>query len=248
MTDVFPPRGPSFLKGRGFSIGTDAILLYHFSCRCRGARTVDLGCGSGVIGILLALDSPARSVTAVDFDPEAAEAARANAALNGLGDRFTVVQGDLRECRRLWPAGSFDLAVMNPPYYALSTGKLPVSPAAAAARSEAICTLEDACRAASWSVRWGGRFCVVYKPERLAELLVRLHDAGLEPKRLRFVQPRADQAPNLVLVESVRGGRQGVAVEAPLLLAEADGSPGREAAEMYRRLGSLNAGADKGGT
>ena len=248
MKDVFPPNGPSFLKGRGFSIGTDAVLLYHFARRCRGEKAADLGCGSGVVGILLALSSPSLSVTAVDISPEAVSAACANAALNGVGDRFEAVLGDVREFRSLWPAGSFDLAVMNPPYYAVGTGKLPASPSAASARSEMSCTLEEACLAASWSVRWGGRFCVVYKPERLAELLVRLHDAALEPKRLRFVQPRADQAPNLVLVESVRGARQGVVVEPPLLLAEPDGSPGRELSEIYRYLGTLNAGTDNGGT
>ena len=151
MTDVFPPHGPSFLRGQGFSIGTDAILLYHFSRRCRAEKAVDLGCGSGVIGILLAMSSLSLSVTAVDIDPEAVDAARGNAVLNGVEDRFRAVLGDIREIRSLWPAGTFDLAVMNPPYYAVGTGKLPVSPSAAAARSEMTCTLEDACFAASWS-------------------------------------------------------------------------------------------------
>ena len=247
MTDVFPPNGPAFLKGQGFSIGTDAVLLYHFARRCRGEKAADLGCGSGVIGILLALASPLRSVTAVDIDPEAVRAARANAALNGVSERFQAVLGDVRQFRSLWPAGSFDLAVMNPPYYAVGTGKLPRSAAAAAARSETSCTLEEACTAASWSVRWGGRFCVVYKPERLTELLLAMHGAGLEPKRLRFVQPRAEQAPNLVLIESVRGARPGVIVEAPLLLMNGDGSPSGELNEIYRGLGSLRAETGNGG-
>ncbi len=248
MTDVFPPNGPSFLKKQGFSIGTDAILLYHFARRCRGKKAVDLGCGSGVIGILLALSSPSLSITAVDIDPEAVRAARDNAVRNGLEDRFLAVPGDVREIRSLWPAGAFDLAVMNPPYYAIGTGRLPGSPATAVARSETVCTLEDACQAASWSVRWGGRFCTVYKPERSAELLVKLHDAGLEPKRLRFVQPRVDQAPNLVLVESVRGARPGIVVEAPLLLADSEGTPSDELNGIYRDIGSLRAGLMDGGT
>jgi len=247
MTDVFPPNGPSFLKGQGFSIGTDAVLLYHFARRCRGEKAADLGCGSGVIGILLALASPLRSVTAVDIDHEAVRAARGNAALNGVSERFQAVLGDVRQFRSLWPAGSFDLAVMNPPYYAVGTGKLPRSAAAAAARSETSCTLEEACTAASWSVRWGGRFCVVYKPERLTDLLLAMHGAGLEPKRLRFVQPRAEQAPNLVLIESVRGARPGVIVEAPLLLMNGDGSPSGELNEIYRGLGSLRAETGNGG-
>lgn len=247
MTDTFPPHGPSFLKGQGFSIGTDAILLYHFSRNCRGLKTADLGCGSGIVGILLSMACPSRSVTAVDIDPEAVRAANANAVLNGVENRFHAVLEDIRQYRSLWEAGSFDLAVMNPPYYALGTGKLPRSSSAAAARSESVCTLEDSCRAAAWSVRWGGRFCVVYKPERMVELLVTMRESGLEPKRVRFVQPHACQAPNLVLVESVRGAHPGVVVEAPLLLSEKDGSPGTELNDIYREIGMLSAVTDNGG-
>ena len=81
----------------------------------------------------------------------------------------------------------------------------------------------------------------------MAELLVTLHGSGLEPKRVRFVHPRVSQPPNLVLVESVRGARPGVVVEAPLLLANEDGSPGAELNDIYRELGTLAGVTDNGG-
>ncbi|MCQ2452265.1 MAG: methyltransferase [Oscillospiraceae bacterium] len=233
--DYFSPDGPAFYSGRGFSIGTDAVLLYAFSRSVRGRSVADFGCGSGVIGILLALDDPARQITALDIQPEAVSAARDNAALNSLANRFQALEGDLREYRSLFSAGCFDLAVMNPPYYQKGSGKEATDSKTALARTELSCTLEDACLAARWSVRWGGRFCMVHKPERSAELQYVMHDCGLEPKRLRFVQSKVGTPPNLVLVESVRGAKPGITVEAPLILLNDDGSESPELRSIYRR-------------
>lgn len=233
--DYFSPSGPAFYSGRGFSIGTDAVLLYGFSRSIRSRQVADFGCGSGIIGILLALDNPARHITAVDIQEDAVAAARDNAELNAVQDRFQVILGDLREHKALFPAGGFDLAVMNPPYYPKGSGKDATEEKTALARSELSCTLEDACLAARWAVRWGGRFCMVHKPERSAEVQYVMHDCGLEPKRLRFVQAKAGAVPNLVLIEAVRGAKPGLAVEAPLLLLNADGSESDELRAIYRR-------------
>ena len=107
----------------------------------------------------------------------------------------------------------------NPPYYPAQSGYHSPDPARAAARTELYCTLEELCRSAARLLRTGGRFCVVHKPERLAELFSALQRSGLEPKRLKMVQARADAAPSLVLVESRKGVRPGLQVEAPVLLA-----------------------------
>lgn len=233
--DRFTPSGPAFYRHRGFAIGTDAVLLYAFSRELKAKKIADFGCGSGVIGILLGLYRKGSSITGVEILPEAAEGARANAELNQLTDRFQVLNEDLREHRRFLTAGSFDLAVMNPPYYPAAGGKQAKDPAAALARSELACSLEDACTAAAWAVRWGGHFCMVHKPERTAELITAMHSHGLEPKRLRFAQARADTAPNLVLIDSVRGASPGLKVEAPLILQKSDGSESEELRAIYCR-------------
>ena len=71
--------------------------------------------------------------------------------------------------------------------------------------------------------------------ERLAELLETLRRSGLEPKRLRLVQHDAASAPSLLLLESRRGGRPGLAVEPTLLLRDADGRETDETRRIYFR-------------
>ena len=95
--------------------------------------------------------------------------------------------------------------------------------------------MEDISRAASYLLRWGGSFCLVHKPERLADILCTLREHAMEPKRLRWVCPTASSAPSLILVESRRGGKPGLTVEPPLILQNPDGSPTAEVDAIYFR-------------
>lgn len=218
-----------------FRPGTDTFLLSSLPRLKAGLRVCDLGCGTGLLSLLLLQRQPQLSVRGVEIQEKAALLARKAAAENGLTDRFTVHHGDLRDVRTAFSTGSFDLAVCNPPYYPPDSGQLAESDALRAARSEVFCSLEDICAAAAFLLRWGGSFCIVHKPERLTDLLCALRAAALEPKRLRFVCAKAGSAPSLVLVEARRGGKAGLAVEAPLVLQNADGTSTPEVDAIYFR-------------
>ena len=174
-------------------------------------------------------------MTGVELQPQAAELCRRAAAENQLGDRLCTITGDLRKIRSLLPAGSFDLVVCNPPYYPPGSGKVSAAAPLRDARSEHGCTLEEVCAAAAYLLRWGGSFCLVHKPERMADVLCALRASSLEAKRLRMVSCRAGLAPSLVLAEGRRGGRPGLQVEPPLILETPEGMPTKEADAIYFR-------------
>lgn len=218
-----------------FRPGTDSFLLSSLPRLKPGLRVCDLGCGTGLLGLLLLQRQKELSVTGIEIQPRAAELAEACAEANGIAGRFAIMQGDLRNIRTLLPGGSFDLVVCNPPYYPPDSGALSPADPRRTARSEVTCSLEDVCAAATWLLRWSGSFCLVHKPERLTDLLCTLRTAGLEPKRLRFVCKTGDAAPSLVLLEARRGGKPGLTVESPLFLQNTDGSPTPELDAIYFR-------------
>ena len=233
--DELWPGGPRFpAEGGAFRVSTDSVLLGHFAAHIRAKSVMDLGCGSGVLAVLLGLSHPGAAIAGIELRPDAAAQAKAALAANGL-DGSGILCGDLRAHRALCAAGSFDLVVCNPPYFPLGSGASAPDPARAAAREERCCTLEDVCTAAAYLTRWGGAFALVHRPERLSELCCALTRCGLEPKRLRLVQPRPGRAPILILLEARRCGKPGLDIEKPLLLAGADGRESEEVREIYHR-------------
>ena len=235
---------PEFFRGsmkflqsdRLFRLGTDAMVLADFAQLPAGAAVCDLCAGTGAVGLLLLAEDPTRSVTAVELQPEACAVMAQTAAENGLEAALRVLCADLRQYRDLLPHGAFRHVVCNPPYDPVSSGLAPENPAVAIARTELCCTLDDAVSAAAWLLKPGGSLDLVYRPERLTDLLCTLREHRLEPKRLRFVCHSPGKTPSLVLVRAVSGGRSGLRAEPELLLHGADGAETDE----YRRIYHLD--------
>lgn len=229
------PGGPVYGQDPAAPLGTDSVLLADF-VRLGGARRgIDLGCGGGILGLLLLCRGEKLHMTGLELRPDAAALGRENLARNGLSERGKILTGDIREHRSLFAPGSFDLAVANPPYFPAGSGGKSPDPARAAAREEETCSLSQLCEAASWLLHTGGRFFLVHRPERLAELFVCMSGAGLEPKRLREVCPRPGAAPSLILAEGLRGGKPGLVIEPPLTLTDAEGKESGEVKRIYHR-------------
>ena len=211
---------------------TDSILLAHFSAPHKRDVICDLGTGSGVIPLLWCKKETG-PITAVDLQEKACAQLEKSLALNHLEGRVLVVRADLRQRHPALPWGSFDLVVMNPPYFAMGTGIESSAASDLIARHETACTLEDACAAAAKLLRFGGRFCLCHKPERLGDVMVALRQAKLEPKRLRFVVQTVGKAPWLFLAEGKRGAKPGLRVEPQLVLQTPEGEDSPEMKAIF---------------
>ena len=215
-----------------FRLGTDSVACAGFARFAPRERIADLGCGSGAIALMLLATDPTLQVTGIELQPDAAAAARENAAQNPVS--FTVLDGDLRQIRTLLPANSMDGVISNPPYFPVGSGKAAQGPLARA-RSEETCSLSQLCDAADWLLRWGGKFVLVHRPERLADLIWELRSRKLEPKRIRFVRHRPDSTVNLVLLEARKGGNPGLAYEPDLIFYDRNGTETEEYRNLYHK-------------
>ncbi len=205
-------------NSRKFCFGMDAVLLSGFARVKAGERVLDLGTGTGIIPILLRGKTPGRDFTGLEIQEESADMARRSIAYNHLEDSVSIVTGDIREAAALFRAASFDVVTSNPPYMTDSHGLVNPDLPKAIARHELLCSLEDVVQAAAGVLRPGGRFYLVHRPFRLAEIMTVLVRCRLEPKRMRLVYPFVDKEPNMVLLEAVLGGRSRITVEKPLIV------------------------------
>ncbi len=188
-----------------FPLGEDSLALGAFATLRRGERVCDLGCGCGLLGLLLFRREPTVELLGVELFPPAAALAEENWRRSGV--KGHVSAGDLRRREDLPPPGSCHGVICNPPYYAAGTGGV-----GRQGRSEESCTLEEVCAAAAWCLKNGGRLALVYPPTRLSELFCSLTAHSLEPKRLQFIRPSAAYPPSAALVECVKGGGRGLSV------------------------------------
>lgn len=220
------PGGPVY---RGDAVSADSLALADFAGGAGAAAGCDLGCGSGLLMLLLCHGRPSLRMTGVELREEAAAECRENLLANGLGERCRVIRGDLRELSL--PAGEMDLVIANPPYFPAGAGAASPDAGRELMRRESA-TLDELCAAAARLLRVGGRFCLVHRTERMPEVFAALAAAGLAPKRLRLMAARMGSAPELFLCEGRKGARPGLRTEPTLFQFGPDGA---ETAE-YRRI------------
>jgi tRNA1Val (adenine37-N6)-methyltransferase len=202
----------------GYRFSIDALLLAQFASVQRTDRIVDLGSGNGVIAFALAYLHPSATITGIELQAAMVERARRSVCWNGFDGRLEMRRGDVRRADELPDAGSFDVAVCNPPYRRAASGRISAGSERQIARHELNGGLDDFLSAAARLVRSKGRAALIHLAPRAADVLGAMRRVGLEPKRLRLVHSFADSEASLLLVEGVKGGRAGLAVHRPLIL------------------------------
>ena len=225
-----------------FRFGTDAVLLASWARVHTRDKVADLGCGTGVVGLLLASRYPRASIIGLEIQPDMADMAARSCAMNELpAERIRVLQGDLRESADLLGYNTMDVVVCNPPYGKVGHGLVSQAAAHALARHEICCTITDVAQAAYKLLRYGGRAYIIYPANRIDDVVYELRQAKMAPKRLRLVYHAFGNAPNFLLLEAVREGGQGLLWEPPLVLYHKDGTMTDEANVIYRDGGIARA-------
>ena len=209
-----------------FPLSTDSMVLCDFVHLPKNARVLDLGSGCGTLGLILCACNEGCTVTGMEIDSRAHEAALQNIQANGLRGRLASICADLKE---LSPesAGRFHCCVSNPPYF--SAG--PQSKLHPTARRDDLCTTDQLMATAARALRYGGDFFLVHRPEKLAELCSSGARHGLEAKRLRLVRHKEGAGVALILLQLRKGGKPGLSWE-EVCLHDAQGAP----TDYYKRV------------
>ena len=223
-------------KTDGFCFGMDAVLLSDYARVKAGSRVIDLCSGTGIVPILLEAKYEIGEAVGVEYFGDYVEMAGRSIRMNGQENKIRMLEGDICSIREMLPAASADYVTCNPPYMTGSHGLVNPHFQKAASRHEILCTFADVADAAGWLLRPGGHFVLVHRPFRLAEIIHELRLRKLEPKRMRLVYPYADKEPNMVLLDCVRGGRQRLTVDPPLIVYDKKGNYTEEILRIYNMM------------
>lgn len=228
-------------KKAGYRFSMDALLLAHFVILKEGEECIDLGVGSGVVALILACRRRRGKILGIDIQAELVAMARRSVELNGLAGCVEIRQGDVRHPESFVAPTSFDVAVFNPPYRRLRSGRINPDPGKAVARHEIEGTVGDFLAAAAHALKPGGRAYAIYPARRMVEMISRMRAARIEPKRLRIVRSRAGGIGEFILVEGVKGGREELTVLPPLAIYGEGSGYSAEMEAIFRNLAAFRA-------
>ncbi len=218
----------------GYRYSIDAVLLADF-IRCKDGQTVlELGTGCGIIPLILAFRYAGLNILGVEIQDQLARIAAANVRENHLEGRVHILHQDLKSLKLPQVPDLVHHVVCNPPYRRINSGRINPHKEKAAARHEIFARLADFVAAASRMLQLSGSLTSVYPAQRLVDMMVHMHRANLEPKRIRMVHSKVGDAARLVLITGVKGGRPGgLEVEPPLVIYREEGGYTEEVAGMF---------------
>lgn len=220
-----------------FSFSMDAVLLAKFTyLPIKKGRVMDLCTGNGVIPLLLSTRTQAL-IEGLEIQERLFHMATRSVKMNELEAKIKIHHMDLKEAPKQIGHGKFDVVTCNPPYMSAQSGEHHQNQHYAVARHELMCCLEDVIRVASHLVKQGGRVSLVHRPNRLIDIITLMRTYRIEPKRMRFVHPKAGKDANMLLIEGMKDGQPDLKLLPPLIVYTDQDEYTEELKEIYYGAG-----------
>ena len=216
-----------------FSFSLDSIMLANFATiRLKDKKIVDLGCGNGVIPLIMSLRCD-KKIIGVELQSKLADMAKRSVDYNDLNDVIEIINTNMKDYVSGEIFESFDLITCNPPYFKVNDKNFfNDNIEKVIARHEVEITLSELMIIVKKLLKNNGNFAIVHRTDRLMEILSEFRKNNIEPKRVRFVHEKSNKESTLVLIEGQKNGKVGLKVENPFILYNEDGSE----TEEYKKL------------
>lgn len=196
---------------------SDAVLLSNF-CKIKHNETVaDFCSGSGVVGILASQKNNYKKIYLIEKQEVFSERANRSILYNNLQDKIECINTSVQMAHNFLKK-PMDVVLCNPPYSAPKGNKMTDDDSLNMCKYETELTLKELVEAVNRNLKFGGRFYMVHRSDRVAEIVSELKQKNIEPKQIQFVHPKANLNSNVVLIEAIKGAKQGVIILPPKIV------------------------------
>lgn len=216
-----------------FKFSLDSVLLSKFvTINLRHKKIIDLATGNAPIPLLLTFRTNA-DIYGVEYQECVYELANQSVLENNKDNHIKLICGDVRELKKKFESDSFDVVTCNPPYFKTSNDEfLNDNSVKSLARHEVTLTLDDVLEQASYLLKNGGIFAMVHRTERFVEIIQKMQQYNIEPKRVQFVYPKNGRDSDLFLIEGIKNGKSGMKMLTPLIVHNEDNTYTEEVLEI----------------
>ena len=221
-----------------FNFSLDSVLLPNFiTIKNSTKKILDLGTGNAPIPMILSTMTNAE-IYGIELQKEIYDLAKESLQINGLENRITIINDNMKNLDKYFELNSFDIIVSNPPYFRINEeSNLNECIQKTIARHEKEITLEEIIVIAKKYLNNNGTFALVHRTDRLIEIIELLRKNNIEPKRIQLIYPKKETESNMVLVEGRKNGKPGLKVLKPLIAHNNDGEYTDEIKDMFKERG-----------
>ena len=207
-----------------FCFSLDSVILANYSnIRLRDENIIDLGCGNGVIPLILSKRTN-KKIIGVEIQKKCFDLAVESVKYNKLDNQIELINSDIKDLDERYN-NYFDLILCNPPYFKINDKNfLNISKEKQIARHELMLNLDKLFSVSKKLLKNNGNIDIVHRPERLLEIFDSMRKYNIEPKRIKFVYENINKPSTLVLVEGQQNGKPGLKIDEPLIMYNIDGS------------------------
>lgn len=218
-----------------FLFSLDSLLLANFvTLRKSDKNILDLCTGNAPIPMFLSMKTKA-NIIGIELQKEVYDLGVKSIEENKMNNQITLINKDIKEITQMYESDSFDVITCNPPYFRVSSNKmLNTNEIKMIARHEIKCNIDDILNVSKKLLKTGGILSMVHTPDRLIEIIMKMKSSNIEPKKIQFVYPKENSDANILLIEGIKNGKNGIKILKPLYVHNDDNSYKEEIRQMFQ--------------
>ncbi len=214
----------------------DSVLISDFvKINRKTKKILDIGTGCGIISILLAKRSKAK-ITGIELLETMAEIAKENVKNNAFYEQISIVNEDIKNYKKIFSQAQFDTIVTNPPYFEFKGDFSQINDLEqlACARHNMNLTIEEIIKISAYLLKNMGSFSIVFRSERLIEILELLKKYNLEPKRIKNCYTKWNENSKICMIEAIKDANSGLLIEMPIFVYDKNGKKSEYIENLYK--------------
>ncbi|MBQ3166753.1 methyltransferase [Campylobacter sp.] len=216
----------------GYRYNSDTLFLYDFIGSKPKGQILDVGCGCGILGLLVARDNEIK-LTGIDIDPLNVQISRHNASVNGIAGEFIA-----EDFSKFKSDIKFDFIISNPPFYHTNVTKSQNKHIANSRYSDSL-SLEEFLASCNRNIKPKGVLYFCYDAKQIGDIIPLLSKFKLNLTKLKFIYSKDNQNAKLVLIEAKKSSRSMCEVVLPLVVFDKD-ELSVDAREIFNKANTIS--------
>ena len=212
----------------------DPVILASHVSPFTGCKIIDIGCGCGIIPLILGFRYRDIQIFGVELQAQLAEFAIKNMEKNKMSDRIRILNKDIRDITSSHTQGHADIIISNPPYKKKGSGRLNPDAQKAMARHEIHLDLAQFFSSADMLLKPRGKIFLIFPADRLSDLFLAMHSRNFQLEWIRFVHTKKNNTAKLILLSGIKNYQGSCTIHPPLYIYDSNNNATIEYAAMFK--------------